>query len=77
MKRIILLSAFLMGLCIVSFGQVNKPTKPMQKPEEQIKRYWFVMLTKGSKREQDSATAKKIQEGHIANINRLYNAGKL
>ena len=35
------------------------------------------MLTKGSNRKQDSVTAAKIQEGHMANINRLYYAGKL
>jgi uncharacterized protein YciI len=51
---------------------VSKP-----KLENQIKQYWFVMLTKGSNRSQDSVTAAKIQEGHMANINRLYYAGKL
>lgn len=48
-----------------------------QKTEEQIKQYWFVMLTKGRNRTQDSATAAKIQEGHLANIRRLYNEGKM
>ncbi len=42
-----------------------------------IKQYWFVMLTKSSNRTQDSATAAKIQDGHMANITSLYNAGKL
>lgn len=36
-----------------------------------------MMLTTGNNRTQDSATAVKIQEGHMANINRLYNDGKL
>jgi uncharacterized protein YciI len=35
------------------------------------------MLLKGKNRSQDSITAAKIQEGHMANINRLYKAGKL
>lgn len=48
-----------------------------KKPEEQIRRYWFVMLTKGENRTQDSATAAKLQQGHLANINRLYNEGKI
>jgi uncharacterized protein YciI len=45
--------------------------------EDQIRQYWFVMLLKGPNRDQDSATAAKIQEGHMANINKLYNDGKL
>ena len=61
-------------------GKLNaaKSNKPIQKKmEDQVKQYWFVMLTKGINRSQDSATAAKIQEGHMANINRLYYAGKL
>lgn len=51
--------------------------KAQAKPEERIKQYWFVMLVKGSNRTQDSATAAKIQEGHMANISKLYYDGKL
>ena len=46
-------------------------------PEEQIRKYYFVMLTRGTNRSHDSATAAKIQSGHIDNINRLYNEGKI
>jgi uncharacterized protein YciI len=35
------------------------------------------MLLKGPNRNQDSATAIKIQEGHMANINKLYYDGKI
>lgn len=45
--------------------------------EDQIRQYWFVMLLKGPNRSQDSASAAKIQEGHMANINRLYYEGKI
>lgn len=45
--------------------------------EEQIRKYYFVMLTRGTNRSQDSATAAKLQEGHLANINRLYKEGKI
>jgi len=48
-----------------------------KKPGDQIRQYWFVMLTAGNDRNQDSATAAKIQEAHLANIKRLYNEGKL
>ena len=58
-------------ICASAFSQQEK------KLEEQIRQYWFVMLTAGSNRTQDSAAAAKIQQGHLANINKLYNDGKL
>lgn len=71
MKRYI--SIFFMLLFVsVCAGQQKEV-----KPEEQIRQYWFVMLLKGNNRTQDSATAAKIQEGHMANINKLYEEGKL
>jgi uncharacterized protein YciI len=70
MKKIIT-SCFLL-ISIACFAQQNQ-----QKPKEQIKQNWFVMLKNGPNRNHDSATAAKIQEGHIANINRLHNEGKL
>ncbi|MCW3116531.1 MAG: hypothetical protein JWM28_613 [Chitinophagaceae bacterium] len=48
-----------------------------EKPGDAISPYWFVMLKKGTTRSQDSTSAAKIQEGHMANINRLYNEGQL
>ena len=69
----ILLSAVFVLTAKVGFAQID----PNKKPEDQIKRYWFVMLMKGETRTQDSATAAKLQEGHLANINRLYNEGKI
>ena len=60
-------------LSTTSWSQDSKE----KKMEDQIKQYWFVMLLKGPNRDQDSVTAAKIQQGHMANINRLYNAGKL
>jgi len=35
------------------------------------------MLTKGANRNQDSVTAAKIQDGHMANIRRLAGMGKI
>jgi uncharacterized protein YciI len=43
----------------------------------QIKQFWFVLLKAGPQRNQDSITATKIQAGHMANIKRLYEDGKL
>jgi uncharacterized protein YciI len=74
MKKIlfVFLIVFLSGPTSL-FAQKNK-TKI---PENQVHPYWFVMLTKGTNRSQDSVTAAKIQEGHMANIGRLYDEGKL
>lgn len=48
-----------------------------KKTEPKIREYWFVLLTKGSNRNQDSATAAGIQKGHMDNMERLYMEGKL
>ncbi len=72
----------ILSLLILLFAFTGKSysqqqTKNEARPEDQIRQYWFVMLIKGANRNQDSATAVKIQEGHMANINRLYYEGKL
>jgi uncharacterized protein YciI len=72
MKRIACL-VLSVGIASCVLAQTDKP----KKMEEQIRQYWFVMLLKGPNRTQDSATAAKIQEAHLANINRLYNEGKI
>ncbi len=45
--------------------------------EMNIRKYYFVLLTKGPNRGQDSATAAIIMRGHLSNMSVLYNAGKL
>ena len=42
-----------------------------------IKQYWFVMLVKGPTRSQDSVTAAKLQEGHMDNMRKMNEDGKL
>ena len=42
-----------------------------------MKEYFFVMLIKGPNRNQDSLTAAKIQDGHMNNIRRLADLGKI
>ena len=75
MKKFIPLISLLLPL----FLSVNAHTqdKKEKKEEEQIRKYWFVMLLKGPNRTQDSATATKIQREHLNNITRLYNEGKI
>lgn len=70
MKAILLILMFLSGSCVLYAQQDTRP-------EEQIRRYWFVMLTKGPKRNQDSVTRSKLMQGHLANIERLYQEGKI
>ena len=43
----------------------------------EMKRYWLVFLKKGPNRSHDSVSASKIQEAHLANINRLAKEGKI
>jgi uncharacterized protein len=74
MKKIIILSIVVFIFIQPVFSQKDSTEKKL---ENQIRQYWFVMLTKGNNRTQDSLTAAKIQEGHMANINRLYYEGKL
>ncbi|HEU4574986.1 MAG TPA: YciI family protein [Chitinophagaceae bacterium] len=56
--------------------QAQEPS-PGDKALFQVRQYWFVLLTAGPNRNQDSATAANIQKGHLANITRLYKEGKL
>jgi uncharacterized protein len=56
---------------------VYSQTDTQKKAEQMIRRYWFVLLTKGNNRDQDSTTAAKIQEGHLNNIRKLYMEGKV
>lgn len=68
MKKIFTL-VFILCVC---FEFVNA-----QKKEDNLKPYYLVLLKKGPQRDQDSATAAKIQKEHLENINRLAASGKL
>lgn len=43
----------------------------------QMKQYWITLLYKGPNRTQDSAAAARIQQAHMANIDRLAKEGKI
>lgn len=73
MKKIFLI-VVLAGIQCYSHAQTNAQPK---RAEDGIRQYFFVMLTKGSNRTHDSATAASIQRGHLDNITRLYNEGKI
>jgi len=44
-----------------------------------LKQYYFVMLTAGKERDKikDTAVINKLQQGHMANIERLHDEGKI
>jgi uncharacterized protein YciI len=79
MKTSILLMVFTFSTAL-AIGQSARKTDTstiITAPAYEMKQYFFVMLSKGANRSQDSVTAAKIQEGHMANITRLAQAGKL
>ncbi|MES2847434.1 MAG: YciI family protein [Bacteroidota bacterium] len=78
MKYIIVLMFTVLAVNFSANAQnESKPANTNPKTENRIKQFWFVMLLKGNNRTQDSATAVKLQEGHMANIKKLYSEGKL
>ena len=74
MKKTLSIFLVLVVLAQTAFAQKDTTNKS---PESQIRKYWFVLLTRGNSRTQDSATSAKIQKGHLDNITRLYNEGKI
>jgi uncharacterized protein YciI len=73
MLKILLISFFLLT-SVSAFAQQeeNKSETP------KLKQYYFVMLVKGPHRDDiDSLSLVKIQEGHMANINKMAESGKL
>ena len=78
--RYIIPVLFMLTCCLyVANAQQKDPEKANrkndQKPPYDIRKYFFVMLTAGANRTQDSVTRAKLQEGHLNNITRLYNEG--
>jgi uncharacterized protein YciI len=74
MKRII---AIFLVISIINQPVFSQKDSTSKMPDPQIRQYWFVLLTKGNTRSQDSATAAKIQIDHLNNIRRLYMEGKI
>jgi len=82
MKKTFILFISVVGLfiCGESHAQDKQVKSDSLGPSEkkyELKQYFFVMLSVGEKFIQDSATIAKIHEGHMANIRRLADMGKL
>lgn len=77
MKHIVIaiLSVFIV---LNANGQTKQATAPAEEGFE-MKQYYFVMLTKGERRGEitDTAIINELQRGHLANINRLAEMGKI
>lgn len=70
MNKFFVLISFLILLSANSFAQ--------EKPDaEKMKKWYFVMLSKGENRNQDTAEVRLLNEGHMANINRMADLGVL
>ena len=74
MKNLFLISF----LCFTVIG-FAKPSKKSATDtvKREMKQYYFVLLTKGNNRTQDSATVQQIQKAHLENIDRLSKEGKI
>ena len=73
MKKIF---AYIFALtCILISQEVLAQEK--ETPKYEMKTYQMVFLYKGPNRGQDSTETMRIQEGHMANIERLAEEGKL
>ncbi len=86
MKKLLPVIVLLLPLALFAQSNVLKSepvrktegaTKPIQQEKFEPINLFFVMLIKGPNRTHDSLTAAKIQEGHMANITKLANSGKL
>lgn len=89
MKRIIVATLILLAACqpteennteqTADTANTKTEEQTIQEGEFELKQYYFVMLTRGTKRGEITDTAKinQLQMGHLANIDRLYNEGKI
>lgn len=74
------LLCFLLSLAISNTGFAqNKNEKTFKDGVYTMKHYYFVMLTKGERRNEitDTTVINNIQSGHLANIDRLAKEGKI
>ncbi|MCU0396291.1 MAG: YciI family protein [Chitinophagaceae bacterium] len=78
MKNVCMLLA-LLCLAWASPAQTTAGAAKDQKPKYEMKQYWFVMLVKGKDRDKitDTARINQLQAGHMANMQRMADMGKL
>lgn len=64
-------------MTLVSGAQAQEENSRPSEKKYEMKEYWMVFLKRGPNRDQDSATAATLQKGHLENIGRLADAGKI
>jgi uncharacterized protein YciI len=83
-----ILRLFLVAAVLIAFGapvmaQASAPVDSSRLHKMAsgavLKKYYFVMLIKGARRDEikDTASINNIQRGHMANMERLHKMGKL
>ncbi len=89
MKKIILLFLIISTACVAqdkkNYKEEVKAISPVllhtdskkEMKDGEMKQYFLVLLKRGPIRNQDSVTSAAIQKGHLDNITRLYNEGKI
>lgn len=73
MRQLFILTFFVAGFSMATFGQKNKTTTT--RPEDQLDKYYFVMIKAGPNQDIDSVKREELFKGHMDNINRLYYDG--
>lgn len=64
-------------LCLLFSVTISAQQKNEFEKKYEMKIYYMVFLKKGPNRTQDSTTAAKIQEQHIAHLTKMAEAGKM
>ena len=64
-------------ILLIVFAGFNASFAQSAETNGQMKTYYLVFLKKGPNRTQDSLTAAKIQDGHMAHLVKMGNEGKL
>lgn len=75
--RMKFISIFFILFCLFCGTSVNAQQTTTASNAEELKAYYLVILKKGPHRDQDSTTAEQIQKGHMENITKMAEAGKL
>lgn len=75
--RMKIVTAFFVLFFLMLTAPVEAQQTTTASNAEELKAYYLVILKKGPHRDQDSVTAEQIQKGHMDNITKMAEAGKL